>query len=294
MDPGQALTLPKALRDHIGIDARRDEWVERLPRTVAEVTATTQLTVGPPFQPGGYCAWVAPAVTDAGEDVVLKVAWEHDEAKHEAEALQMWDGDGAVRLLAPPRRLAGSVILLLERARPGVTLEASMSEPDRDVVLCDLLHRLWRRPPAGHPFRPLAEMCEMWVAEFRAKAQRRPVDLDPTLIEAGLELFVSLAEPSAADVVLCTDLHPENILSAQREPWLAIDPKPYVGDPAYDVLQNMLNMERVRSDPVGLADRMANLADLDVARVRQWAFARFVVESLDKPWLYPAIGALAP
>jgi len=43
--------------------------------------------------------------------------------------------------------------------------------------------------------------------------------------------------------LLYTDLHGDNILAARRAPWLVIDPKPYVGDPAYDVLQHMLNCE---------------------------------------------------
>lgn len=294
MDPSQPLTLPRSLTEHAGIDARRDAWVRELPTTVPPVTARLSLDVGAPFEPGGYCSWVAPARTSDGADVVLKVGWDHDEARHEAEALQLWNGNGAVRLLAPAERIGKSIVLLLERAQPGVTLAQSMPEPDQDVVLCDLLRRLWLPPPTGHPFRPLADMCSMWVAEFRAKSEKRPVDLDADLVKAGLELFVSLAEPAVTDVVLCTDLHPENILSAEREPWLAIDPKPYIGDPAYDVLQNMLNMTRVRDDPVWLADRMAALTGLDRERVRQWAFARFVVESVDKPWIIPAIDALAP
>lgn len=51
-----------------------------------------------PYQPGGRCAWVAPAVDRGGREVVLKVAWRHDEAAHEAEGLLAWSGDGAVRL----------------------------------------------------------------------------------------------------------------------------------------------------------------------------------------------------
>jgi streptomycin 6-kinase len=294
VDASQPLTLPRALIEHIGIDARRDAWMQELPATVAEVAARWSLDLDAPFEPGGYCSWVAPARTSDGADVVLKVGWDHDEAEHEADALRLWNGNGAVRLLAPAERVGASYVLLLERAQPGITLALSMPEPDQDVVLCDLLQRLWVPPPAGHPFRPLADMCAMWAEEFRVKNEKRQLDLNPALVEAGLELFVSLAAPAATDVVLCTDLHPENILSAEREPWLAIDPKPYVGDPAYDVLQNMLNMTRVRDDPVWLADRMAALTGLDRGRVRQWAFARFVVESIDKPWIITAIPALAP
>jgi streptomycin 6-kinase len=87
-------------------------------------------------------------------------------------------------------------------------------------------------------------------------------------------------------VLLCTDLHAGNILAAEREPWLAIDPKPYIGDPCYDVLQHLLNCEqRLLADPIGLAHRMADLLDLDPGRLVRWLFARCVQESMDQPIL---------
>jgi streptomycin 6-kinase len=96
-------------------------------------------------------------------------------------------------------------------------------------------------------------------------------------------------------VLLATDLHGGNILAAQREPWLAIDPKPYVGDPAYDLLQHMLNCEdRLAADPGGLATRMAALAGLDAGRARQWLFARSVQESIGSPLRRQVTRRLAP
>jgi streptomycin 6-kinase len=96
-------------------------------------------------------------------------------------------------------------------------------------------------------------------------------------------------------VLLCTDLHAGNILAASREPWLVIDPKPYVGDPAYDLVQHMLNCDgRLASDPAGLADRMAGLAALDRDRVRLWLFARAVQESVDSPLMRQVARRLAP
>ena len=91
------------------------------------------------------------------------------------------------------------------------------------------------------------------------------------------------------------DLHAENVLAATREPWLVIDPKPYVGDPAYDVLQHMLNCrDRLLADPRALARRMADLAGLDAERAQLWLFARVVQESVNLPWLRPVVPRLAP
>jgi streptomycin 6-kinase len=96
-------------------------------------------------------------------------------------------------------------------------------------------------------------------------------------------------------VLLCTDLHGGNILAAEREPWLVIDPKPYAGDPAYDTVQHMLNCpERLHADPVGLAKRMADLLDLDGERVRLWLFARCVQQSPAWTELAEVAAMLAP
>jgi streptomycin 6-kinase len=88
------------------------------------------------------------------------------------------------------------------------------------------------------------------------------------------------ARDAEQSVLLGTDLHGGNILAAEREPWLAIDPKPYLGDPCYDLLQHMLNCDRrLASDPAAMAVRLAELAGLDRERVLLWLFARCVVES---------------
>jgi streptomycin 6-kinase len=105
----------------------------------------------------------------------------------------------------------------------------------------------------------------------------------------------ALPETADCQVLLCTDLHGDNILAAQRAPWLVIDPKPYVGDPAYDLLQHMLNcQDRLAADPAGLANRMATLAGVDAGRVRQWLFAWSVQESIGSPLMRQVARRLAP
>jgi streptomycin 6-kinase len=86
------------------------------------------------------------------------------------------------------------------------------------VAVADLLRRLWRQKPAGHPFRPLQDMCDYWADEFEHKLTRSP-GADRGLARAGIELFRALPMSADDDVVLVTDLHGENILAAQREPW---------------------------------------------------------------------------
>lgn len=298
--PALELELPRSLlaaaraADHPA-NGRR-VWIAALPRIVEDLSRRWSLRVGRPFQPGGATSWVAPALTTASEPVVLKVGWRHEEALHEADGLRAWDGAGAVRLLEA-LVIGDTSALLLEACEPGTPLSAVLPPVEQDAVVAGLLGRLWIAPPAGSPFRPLAAMCDAWAAEFEETYGATPPSgqLDPGLARAGVELFRYLPRTADREVLLCTDLHPENVLAARREPWLAIDPKPYRGDPTYDPTQHLLNFpDRLAADAVGFAERMADLLELDAERLRLWLFARCVLESVDQPDLHAVARELAP
>ena len=272
----------------------RQGWLTRLPAAVRRLEAQWSLTIGQPFQPGGQTAWVAPA-RRRGESLVVKILWRHPEAEHEADGLSAWDGNGAVRLCAACEVDAETIALLLERCRPGTNLGV-LGEPEQDVVVAELLQRIWINPPAGHQFRPLTSMCELWSQGFVHKtANPLPAGLDPGMAREGLALFRSLPIDAEREVLLCTDLHAGNILAAEREPWLLIDPKPYVGDPTYDALQHMLNCDRrLYDDPRRLTRRLADLLDLDADRLLLWLFARCIQESPEWPELAEVARMVAP
>jgi streptomycin 6-kinase len=266
-----------------------------LPATVKILQERWSLDLGEPFQPGGQTAWVAPArrSADGDGDLVLKVAWRHAEAEHEADGLRAWNGNGAVRLHAADE-LESTTALLLERCAPGTTL-ASRPEREQDVVIAGLLRRLWLAPDPGHRFRSLQIMCDAWADEFEQKWAADPAGLDSGLAHDGIALFRTLPATADRTVLLCTDLHAGNVLAAQRERWLVIDPKPYVGDPTYDALQHMLNCaERLRADPHDLVRRMADLLELDRDRLLVWLFARCVQESPEWPALADVARRIAP
>lgn len=274
MTPGIELphTLVEALRR--APRPALQAWADGLPQTVAAVADRWQLRVGAPFQPGGAGSWVAPVRTAGGADRVLKVAYRHVESEHEADGLRCWDGRGTVRVHRADQDVTAAY-LLLEHCAAGRAL-AHEPEQRQDEVVAGLLHRLWLEPPAGHPFRPLAQMCAGWVAGFHAYAE--PAPFDPGLARVGVELFTRLPLDPVPQRLLLTDLHAANVLAADREPWLAIDPKPYVGDPAYDPVQHLLNCpDRLRADPEGLVLRLADLCGVDRERLRWWLFARCVL-----------------
>jgi streptomycin 6-kinase len=272
--------MPQRLVESLTGDGHDDRraWAARLPRLVPDVAERWGLTLGSPFQPGGMCSWVAPVRTADDRHLVLKVGWSEDESAHELEGLLHWDGAGVVQVVRG-EKADGTTYLLLERGADRHDLSREPPEV-QDEVVAGLLRRLWVEPPVGHPFRPLAQMCDAWADEALARPQ--PFPFDPGITRAGVELFRTLPTEDTEQRLLLTDLHAENVLRAEREPWLAIDPKPYVGDPAYDPLQHLLNLpDLLRADPHGRVARMADLCGVDRERLQLWMFARCVVEW---PW----------
>lgn len=287
-----ALPIPANLTEAARRE-HRQAWLASLPSTIDDLKDQWALQVGEPFQPGGQTAWVAPARNASGEELVLKVGWRHPEAMQEADGLRAWDGDGAVRL-HDTQEFDDTIALLLERCTPGTPL-SSRPEPEQDVVIASLLRRLWKAPAPPDEFRPLQTMCDMWADEFEQLAPSDRAALDPGLARDGIALLRTLPASADRNVLLATDLHAGNVLAAHREPWLAIDPKPYLGDPTYDALQHILNCdERLRSDPYGLAHRMAELLELNDDRLLLWLFARCVQESPSWPGLAEVARRLAP
>jgi streptomycin 6-kinase len=271
----------------------RATWLDGLPGQIASLADRWSLRLGEPFEPGGQTAWVAPARSATLGDVVLKVGWRHMESEDEAAGLRAWHGEGAVRVFAD-ERTDQTAALLLERCRPG-TMLAERSEDEQDHVIATSLRRLWRQPADGETFRPLQVMCDSWADSFERKLAEGRVRMDAALGRAGAELFRALPASAQEEVLLCTDLHAENVLAAQREEWLVIDPKPFVGDPTYDALQHLLNCPgRLCADPRGLAFRVAGLLGLDPDRLVAWLFARCVVEAATIPWALDVARGIRP
>jgi hypothetical protein len=176
-----AIRIPQQLADAVDEDdyPERLQWLAALPEVVHEIASCWKLELGEPYLPGGQCAWVAPARNHAGEQLVLKVGWRHREAEHEADALRFWDDGGAVRCAAM-QSFDDTTALLLERCVPGAQLKRSLPEPEQDVVLADLMRRLWEnRPPDGHPFGSLHDMCDQWADWFELDFNSDSRGLDP-------------------------------------------------------------------------------------------------------------------
>jgi streptomycin 6-kinase len=263
-------TLPPPLVERARHSAEGRAWLARLPAERERLARQWSLA----FEPadGGHaatCSYVAFVRRADGSPAVLKLGLPHLEAEHEAQGLRFWNGAPTVHLLAADE---ASGAMLIERCEPGSPL-SQQPEPERDRIIAGLLRRLWRAPPPGHPFRPLLLMVRYWADVAHARPEAWP---DAGFVRAGVERLVELAEPAASDVLLATDLHAGNVLAARRAPWLAIDPKPFVGDPAFDATQHLLNCTtRLWSDPSGTVARFSQLLNVKQERVHAWLFARF-------------------
>lgn len=270
-------SLPTRLVETCTYNSEWGSWLAELPALLSTLEARWELTLGEPFDgPSVSCSFVAPATRTDGSTAIFKVGIPAMESRDELAGLRFWAGDGVVQVLESDD---ASRAFLMERCEPG-TLLRTLPEPEQDVVLARLLRRLWRKPTEPHPFRHLSEMLMFWGSETRADEARWP---DPDLVREGLVLFDELARPSPEDVLLATDLHASNILMAEREPWLVIDPKPFVGDPAYDGTQHLLHncTERLRANPKDTIPRVAELLGLDSTRLRLWLFARAAADPRD-------------
>jgi len=292
-------------------------WLERLPRLVFECAARWHVEVGAPFQPASV-AYVAPATPADGTPAVLKVNFPEAESEHEPGALAHWDGVGAVRLLAAD---AARRALLLERCEPGTQLWAVADEDEANRSAAEVLRALWRPPSTAqpgpsplwgkpgwpppsdeHPFRTLAGEARRWRAALPGEWERYGRPFERGLLERALGWIDELVEsPSPGDaVVLHQDLHGGNVLRAARSPWLAIDPKPLVGERAFDLASLMRDRrDELAVDPAPVRRvrrRLDSLcADLDVdrERARRWAVVHALAWGCDDGGWDPAMVACA-
>lgn len=268
-----AIRIPDGVVANCRKSPERMAWLDGLRTVVQELEHRWQLT--PDRALSGEepsCSYVEAVRRPDGTVAVLKISMPHMEQEHETEGLRFWNGDPTVRLLESDDELRA---MLLERCQPGTTLRV-LDECEQDIVISGLLRRLWRPLPTLHRFRPLSTLIDYWSNQTQSDLERWP---DGGLVREGLHVFKELPYTTTADVLLATDLHAGNVLRAEREPWLVIDPKPFVGDPAYDGTQHLFNCSaRLQSHPERTIRRLADLLGVDYERLRLWTFARAAAE----------------
>ncbi len=268
-----------------GLDAQRElgpawgDWLDRLPRTTAEVLDEWQLTREGEVACHGYCSLVLPVRTTSGRRAVLKLTFDgDDESLHEALALQHWSGNGTVEMYrADPRRRA----LLLERVH-----REDLRSIDDDKA-CEIVAGFYGRlhMPAPQRLRTVTSYHERWLDDLAGLPRDAP--LPRRYVEQALSLGRDLiADPASTGVIVHGDLHHENVLAADRAPWLVIDPKAMSGDPHYEpepMLRNNWDVAvaggNVRETVRRRFFTLVDVAGLDEDRARAWAIVRLVINA---------------
>jgi streptomycin 6-kinase len=253
-------------------------WLERLPKLTRDLLDEWELRVAGTSSYGN-CALVVPVLTRDRQSAVLKVQFPHWEAETEHLALRAWAGNGAVQLLrADPRRFA----MLLERLQPRdlTTIDA--------LDACEIVGSTYKRlhVAAGPQFRTLSGELGRWLERFRKLPASAPVP--HRYVEQAISLSEDfVADPATDGRLIHTDLHYENMLAGDREPWLVIDPKPLSGDPHYEVAPLIWNRwdEVAAAHDLRFAVRQRFWTTIDAAgfdedRARAWVILRQMLNVL--------------
>jgi streptomycin 6-kinase len=255
-------------------------WLERVPDLVTECVEQWGLRLGEPYE-AGAAGYAVRADLPDGTPAVLKLIYPHREAEQEAEALKVWNGEGAIRLLAHDEERWA---MLIERCDPGTLLARIAAEKALDVLI-GLLPRLWK--PVGEPFRPLAEEAAWWVDYLPTEWERAGRPMERRLLDEAIDVLQDLAGSQGEQVLLHQDLHGDNVLAAQREPWLVIDPKPLVGEREFSVAPIVRDSEfgHSRRDVLHRFDRLTSELGLDRARARGWTIGQTVAWAFDSTYI---------
>lgn len=261
--------------------ARGDDWLAQLPARLQRYCHRWSLTLEAPFPSLSY-NYVIRARRVHGQDVVLKLGVPNDELLAEIEALHHYGGRGCVRVLAAEPEDGA---LLLERLSPGLMLVTLDDDERATRIAAQVMQKLWRPLPADHTFPTTAQWAR-GLKRLRTTFDGGYGPFPRRLVEAAERFFADLLASSSPPVLLHGDLHHYNILAAQREPWLAIDPKGLSGEPLYEtgaLLRNPLPQVAAWPDLRDtLSRRVAILAETlqaDRARILGWGVAQAVLSS---------------
>lgn len=273
--------LPKKFkRNIVELHAEKGkQWLDDLPDLIAKMSEKWSLAVDKPFPDLSY-NFVAPCVCADGTNAVLKIGYNEKDSVifSEAKFLTVLDGRGAVKLLRFDKNCCA---LLLERLIPGENLAKLCKTNDEKATLIaiDVMRKICQQPPKNHDFPTL----ENWINKLQTAAETK---FAPRLVAKALNNFEELSDASEQNLLLHGDLHHENILSAERESFLAIDPKGVVGDIGYEIAVFMNNQRRIMRSRQDLRQIIARRIEqfsqsfaIEPLKLRKWAFVQAVLSA---------------
>jgi streptomycin 6-kinase len=263
-------------------------WLDSLPGIVEACIETWGLRLGPVFGPGSadrLVGYVAEATLADGTEAVIKVNFPDSECLREPDVLAFWDGHGSVRLLGSlPQHRA----LLLERLRPGTQLWEVEDDDEATRYAAEAMRRIWRPAPAQHGFDLLSDAAAHWAEVLLRDYDAAGAPFERRMLDEALEACRTLPSSQGELVVVHQDLHGGNILQAEREPWLVIDPKPLVGEREFDIASRLRDRRRELTKAHGarlVQSRLDIFVDelgLDRQRARLWGLVHTLAWAADE------------
>lgn len=256
-------------------------WLVELPDLLATYAREWDVDLLPPFA-GLSFHYVAPVVRADGSPAVLKVGVPEEEGRTGIAFLRLCNGEGAVRLLeADDERCA----LLMERAFPGIPLTRIEDDDEATGIAAEVMRVLWHPVPVTHSFITLARRLQA-LAQVREMAGGGAGPLQEGLLSRAEGLAVELLASAPYERVLHGDLHHDNIVTAERAPWLAIDPKGIVGDPGFEtgaLMNNPYGRMETWTAParqfVRRADILAERLRYPRERILAWSYTQAVLSA---------------
>jgi len=248
--------------------AAGEAWLAELPGIVDELLARWNLE-----RDGDVLHGQVGVVVPVEGNAVVKVSFPHPGNVHEPDAFELWNGRGAVKLY---ERDDTRYAMLLERAHPSTLVEHTEDVP---TIAGELLRQLTIPAPDGLP--RMSEKADTWAEELRRDAAELDHPLPAQVVDQAIAVVDELCRVQP-ETLVHGDFHARNILRAEREPWLAVDPKGYVGDPAFDAAMflrtrayyllvtdglptgGLLRHLRAELDP------FAEASGVDAERIRRW------------------------
>jgi streptomycin 6-kinase len=259
-------------------------WLNELPARIADYEYRWAIKVASPFANLSY-NYVAPAVRADGSQAILKLGMPHPELSSEIAALRLYDGSGGARLIeADPERGA----LLIERLLPGNMLLNLTDDDEATRIAAQVMRALWRPAPLApdNAVFPTAARWASGLQRLRARYGGGTGPLPEDMVTRAEALFAELLTSSDASMLLHGDLHHENILSAERAPWLAIDPKGLIGEAEYEVgalmrnpLPRLLALPDVTATLARRFDILAETLGFDRQRMIAWSWAQAILSA---------------
>src|SRR3989442_1384851 len=254
-------------------------WLDRLPAILAACEERWNLTIGAPVGNLTF-NYVAPAVLADGTEVMVKTGLTH-EFPSQPEALRHFDGPGMVQLMAYDEHDA---VMLLEGLKPGTALRAVEDDEVAISAAADVMRKIWHPLLQNH--YPFPTVCD-WgkgFARLRKLYAGGTGPFPPAMFDKAEKLYAELSASMAEPVLLHGDLHQDNILSAERELWLAVDPKGVIGEPVFEtaaLLRNfwpdILSVPDPKSLMARRIDQLSAELGFDRERIYDWGFSKAVL-----------------